>query len=92
MYFEDHILDGRFIWKKLKPTVNIVIPCPDEWGFREQEFLQNALVNAGFFDGAVASEQILFVTNSEAIFNFTGYHTNLTEHLQVSHRFFCHAV
>ncbi|KAF8593961.1 hypothetical protein BDV93DRAFT_189636 [Ceratobasidium sp. AG-I] len=68
-YFEDHMLDGKQLWVKLKPTIEVVITCPHEWGIQEQEFLRGALATTGLM-GEAASGQARFVTESKAIAYF----------------------
>ncbi|KAF8598221.1 hypothetical protein BDV93DRAFT_526924 [Ceratobasidium sp. AG-I] len=62
-FIEGHISHGNQIWSQLKPKIEVLIAYPREWGFREQEFLRNAVVDTGFVDGA---GQILLVAESEA--------------------------
>ncbi|KAF8593962.1 hypothetical protein BDV93DRAFT_189709 [Ceratobasidium sp. AG-I] len=80
-FFEGHILDGERIWSQLKPTMEVLIACPREWGPREQQFLRNVVVNAGFVDN---TGQILFMAESEAIAYFLCHQANIVNHFEVS--------
>lgn len=83
-YFEDRILDGRLIWQRYKPTMEVVIAHPNGWAIREQTFLRGAAVDAGFVEDSKAQSKIRFVTEAEASVHFCIYHTNLGSRLQVS--------
>lgn len=82
-FFEDRILDGKQIWARYQPKMEVVIAHPNGWGIREQTFLRGAAIDAGFSDVASASTKIRFVTEAEASVHFCIYHTNLGERLKV---------
>ncbi|KAF8754983.1 ATP binding [Rhizoctonia solani] len=46
-YFEDRIINGKNIWERYSPTMEVVIAHPNGWGVREQAFLRTAAVDAG---------------------------------------------
>ncbi|QRW20299.1 hypothetical protein RhiXN_09274 [Rhizoctonia solani] len=73
IYFEDRMLDGKKMWEKYGPEMEVVIAHPNGWGIREQTFLRSAAVAAGF---AMASK-VRFVTEAEASVHFCIHHTNL---------------
>ncbi|KAJ1303449.1 hypothetical protein OPQ81_011638 [Rhizoctonia solani] len=81
-YFEDRILDGKQIWERYSPTMEVVIAHPNGWGIREQTFLRSAAVAAGFTTTDKASSKVRFVTEAEASVHFCIYHTNLGDVLQ----------
>lgn len=83
LYFEDRILDGKQIWEKYKPTMEVIIAHPNGWGIREQTFLRAAAVEAGFADPDKASSRIRFVTEAEASVHYCIHHTNLGNQLKV---------
>ncbi|KAB5593091.1 Heat shock protein HSP70 [Ceratobasidium theobromae] len=82
LYFEDRILDGKQIWEKYKPTMEVIIAHPNGWGIREQTFLRTAAVEAGFADPDKASSRIRFVTEAEASVHYCIHHTNLGNQLK----------
>ncbi|KAF8606746.1 hypothetical protein BDV93DRAFT_488628 [Ceratobasidium sp. AG-I] len=86
-FFEDRILDGEQIWTRYQSKMKVVIAHPNGWGLREQTFLREAAVEAGFADGASARANIRFVTEAEASVHFCIYHTNLGERLQTGMNF-----
>ncbi|KAF8606716.1 hypothetical protein BDV93DRAFT_553197 [Ceratobasidium sp. AG-I] len=81
-FFEDRILDGKKIWKKYGPSLEVVIAHPNGWGIREQVFLRTVVVDTGFIDAATAGTRVRFVTEAEASVHFCIYHTNLGGCLQ----------
>ncbi|KAG8759783.1 hypothetical protein FRC11_001446 [Ceratobasidium sp. 423] len=81
-YFEDRILDGRQIWERYSPTMEVVIAHPNGWGIREQAFLRSAAVSAGFSTTDQAPAKVRFVTEAEASVHFCIHHTNLGNVLQ----------
>ncbi|CAE6455149.1 unnamed protein product [Rhizoctonia solani] len=76
-FFEDRILDGRQIWTRYSPTMEVVIAHPNGWGTREQAFLRSAAVSAGFSTTGQAASKVRFVTEAEASVHFCIHHTNL---------------
>ncbi|KAG8712295.1 hypothetical protein FRC11_000513, partial [Ceratobasidium sp. 423] len=81
-YFEDRIVDGRRIWQRYKPEMDVIIAHPNGWGIREQTFLRNAAVDAKLVGASQAASKIRFVTEAEASVHFCIYHTNLGNRLQ----------
>ncbi|CAE6440540.1 unnamed protein product [Rhizoctonia solani] len=81
-YFEDRIVDGKRIWQRYSPTMEVVIAHPNGWSTREQQFLRLASVAAGLSTPGQASSKIRFVTEAEASVHFCIYHTNLGNRLQ----------
>ncbi|GAB1520855.1 hypothetical protein RhiTH_003944 [Rhizoctonia solani] len=76
-FFEDRILDGKQIWSRYSPTMEVVIAHPNGWGIREQAFLRSAAVAAGFATTDQAPAKVRFVTEAEASVHFCIHHTNL---------------
>ncbi|CAE6436769.1 unnamed protein product [Rhizoctonia solani] len=81
-FFEDRILDGKQIWERYSPTMEVVIAHPNGWGIREQTFLRTAAATVGFSTSGQASSRIRFVTEAEASVHFCIHHTNLRNVLQ----------
>ncbi|KAJ1303450.1 hypothetical protein OPQ81_011639 [Rhizoctonia solani] len=81
-FFEDRILDGKQIWERYSPTMEVVIAHPNGWGIREQAFLRSAAVSAGFATADLAPAKVRFVTEAEASVHFCIHHTNLGTVLQ----------
>ncbi|ELU36223.1 hypothetical protein AG1IA_09748 [Rhizoctonia solani AG-1 IA] len=82
-FFEDRILDGKQIWSRYSPTMEVVIAHPNGWGIREQAFLRSAAVAAGFATTDQAPAKVRFVTEAEASVHFCIHHTNLGTVLKV---------
>jgi hypothetical protein len=82
-YFEERIIDGKQIWERYNPNMEVVLAHPNGWGIREQAFLRSAAVDAGFTNVDNASTKIRFVTEAEASVHFCIYHTNLGSRLKV---------
>ncbi|CAE6449773.1 unnamed protein product [Rhizoctonia solani] len=76
-FFEDRILDGKQIWSRYSPTMEVVIAHPNGWGIREQAFLRSAAVAAGLATTDQAPTKVRFVTEAEASVHFCIHHTNL---------------
>ncbi|KAH7336869.1 hypothetical protein B0J17DRAFT_718783 [Rhizoctonia solani] len=76
-FFEDRILDGKNIWQRYSPTMEVVIAHPNGWGIHEQAFLRLAAVSAGFSTSDQAASKVRFVTEAEASVHFCIHHTNL---------------
>lgn len=76
-YFWDRILDGKRIWERYSPTMEVVIAHPNGWGIREQTFLRTAAVTAGFSTTDKAQSKVRFVTEAEASVHFCIHRTNL---------------
>ncbi|KAH7336868.1 hypothetical protein B0J17DRAFT_665188 [Rhizoctonia solani] len=76
-FFEDRILDGKSIWEKYSPKMEVIIAHPNGWGIREQAFLRAAAVTAGFSTSDQAASKIRFVTEAEASVHYCIHHTNL---------------
>ncbi|CAE6412712.1 unnamed protein product [Rhizoctonia solani] len=76
-YFEDRLLDGKSIWERHSPAMEVVIAHPNGWSTREQQFLRSAAVAAGFSTPDQAPRKISFITEAEASVHFCIHHTNL---------------
>ncbi|KAJ1303485.1 hypothetical protein OPQ81_011672 [Rhizoctonia solani] len=81
-YFEDRIVDGKRIWQRYKPEMEVIIAHPNGWGIREQTFLRNTAIDAKFVSASQAASKVRFVTEAEASVHFCIYHTNLGNRLQ----------
>ncbi|KAF8755230.1 ATP binding [Rhizoctonia solani] len=81
-YFEDRILDGKSIWERYSPNMEVVIAHPNGWGLREQTFLRKAAVDAGVSAHEQAQKNIRFLTEAEASVHFCIHHTNLGDRLK----------
>ncbi|KAG8731538.1 hypothetical protein FRC11_003854 [Ceratobasidium sp. 423] len=64
--------------------MEVIIAHPNGWGVREQTFLREAAVKAGFSSADKAASRIRFVSEAEASVHFCIYHTlaNLGARLQ----------
>ncbi|KAG8737712.1 hypothetical protein FRC10_007911 [Ceratobasidium sp. 414] len=85
-FFEERVVDGPLIWEKHHPQMEVIIAHPNGWGIREQTFLRDAAVDAGFASSA-SSHKIRFVTEAEASVHFCINRTNLGNCLQVGTKF-----
>ncbi|KAG8759784.1 hypothetical protein FRC11_001447, partial [Ceratobasidium sp. 423] len=81
-HFEDHILDGKDIWQKFSPEMEVVLAHPNGWGIREQAFLRSAVIRAGLLTTDRALSQVRFVAEAEASVHFCIHHANLGSRLQ----------
>ncbi|CAE7193333.1 unnamed protein product [Rhizoctonia solani] len=81
-YFVDRILDGRQIWERYSPTMEVIIAHPNGYGLTQQAFLRSCAVSAGFATAESAQGKIRFVTEAEASVHFCIHHTNLGNVLQ----------
>ncbi|CAE6466508.1 unnamed protein product [Rhizoctonia solani] len=81
-YFEDRILDGKSIWERYSPDMEIVIAHPNGWGLSEQVFLRKRAVDAGFSTSEKAQRNIRFLTEAEASVHYCIHHTNLGDRLK----------
>ncbi|CCO35949.1 hypothetical protein BN14_10070 [Rhizoctonia solani AG-1 IB] len=81
-YFEDRVVDGKRIWQRYSPEMEVIIAHPNGWGIREQTFLRNAAIDAKLVVSSQATRKIRFVTEAEASVHFCIYHTNLGNRLQ----------
>ncbi|CAE7125177.1 unnamed protein product [Rhizoctonia solani] len=81
-YFEDRILDGKSIWERYSPDMEVVIAHPNGWFTREQVFLRGVAVDAGFSTSEKAQKNIRFLTEAEASVHFCIHHTNLGDRLK----------
>ncbi|KAH7339939.1 hypothetical protein B0J17DRAFT_657366 [Rhizoctonia solani] len=88
-YFEDHIVDGRNIWERYIPAMEVIIAHPNGWHTREQSFMRNAAVECGVFNppGSTIAKNIQFVTEAEASVHYCIQHTNLSGRLNEGARF-----
>ncbi|KAL5632455.1 hypothetical protein ACGC1H_005424 [Rhizoctonia solani] len=81
-YFEDRILDGKSIWERYSPDMEIVMAHPNGWLIREQAFLRKSAVDAGFSTAEKAQRNIRFLTEAEASVHYCIHHTNLGDRLK----------
>ncbi|KDN48293.1 hypothetical protein RSAG8_02885, partial [Rhizoctonia solani AG-8 WAC10335] len=81
-YFEDRVLDGKSIWERYSPAMEVVIAHPNGWGLREQAFLRLAAVAAGFSTSDAALSKVRFVSEAEASVHFCIHNTNMGNILQ----------
>ncbi|KAG8683513.1 hypothetical protein FRC11_013467, partial [Ceratobasidium sp. 423] len=65
-YFRNRMVDGPTLWEAYKSTIEVVIPHPNAWGIREQTFLRNAAIEAGYVDARDALTKISFLSETEA--------------------------
>ncbi|CAE6432301.1 unnamed protein product, partial [Rhizoctonia solani] len=65
-YFEDRFVDGVQIWERYKSTIEVVMSHPNQSGTREQAFLRGVLVRAGYTTSDMATNNIRFVTDTDA--------------------------
>lgn len=66
-YFGKKVLGGRWNWKTLLPTMQVILAHPNGWGIPEQVFLRRAARRAGM---ASSNSQIMFVNEAVASVNF----------------------
>ncbi|CAE6412751.1 unnamed protein product [Rhizoctonia solani] len=76
-YFEDRVLDGKYIWERYSPKMEVVVAHPNGWGLREQQFLRSATIAAGLAGEDTASSKVRFVTEAEASVHFCIHHANV---------------
>ncbi|CAE7162684.1 unnamed protein product [Rhizoctonia solani] len=76
-YFEDRVLDGKRIWEKYSPKMEVILAHPNGWGIKEQVFLRSAAVSAGLAGDDTASSKIRFVTEAEASVHFCIHYANM---------------
>ncbi|QRW20325.1 heat shock protein 70 kDa 12A [Rhizoctonia solani] len=81
-YFEDRILDGKLIWERYSPDMEVVLAHPNGWGIREQTFLRKVATDAGLSVPEKAQRNIRFLSEAEASVHFCIHHTNLGNRLQ----------
>jgi hypothetical protein len=65
-HFEDRVIDGAWIWERYKSTLEVVMTHPSGWGSREQSFLRDVVVNAGYTTRNMAASSIRFITDVNA--------------------------
>ncbi|KEP53961.1 heat shock 70 kDa protein 12A [Rhizoctonia solani 123E] len=75
-YFEDRVLDGKHIWERYSPKMEVVVAHPNGWGLRQQQFLRTATIAAGLAGEDTASSKVRFVTEAEASVHFCIHHAN----------------
>ncbi|KAJ1303704.1 hypothetical protein OPQ81_008129 [Rhizoctonia solani] len=86
-FFCDHILNGSRVWEAYHHDMTVVLAHPNGWGTREQGFLRQAAINAGFVLSANAHSNIQFVSEAEASVHFCMFHTELHEHMNMGVHF-----
>ena len=65
-YFQTRIPDGAEIWARVRDTIVIVLPTPNEWYIREQNILRKAAIMASLVTEENAGQLLQFVTEAEA--------------------------
>jgi hypothetical protein len=65
-YFESRTPNGAEIWARVRDTLVIVLPTPNEWYIREQTVLRKAAIMASLVKEENASQLLQFVTEAEA--------------------------
>ncbi|CAE7102976.1 unnamed protein product [Rhizoctonia solani] len=80
-YFEDHIIDGKRIWKQYKPTMEVVLAHPNGWGIREQAFFRLSAVKAGLTNASDAASRVHFVNEAEASVHFCAQNPDIGSRL-----------
>ncbi|CAE6433902.1 unnamed protein product [Rhizoctonia solani] len=85
--FEEVISDGKTIWESYSNDMDVIIAHPNGWGIREQAFMRNAAVLAGFTTTEKANQQIRFVTEAEASVHFCMHYTSLRSCLETGINF-----
>lgn len=61
---------GRDVWSSLKDRAEIVISHPNRWGTKQQKFLEEAVIQAGFVTREGAKQYLHFVEEAEAAASF----------------------
>ncbi|CAE6533900.1 unnamed protein product [Rhizoctonia solani] len=69
-FFKDRIIDGPALWLRHRSKMEFIIAHPNAWGTREQAFLRNMAVRAGFVDATQAQNKIRFLSEGEASVHF----------------------
>lgn len=85
--FERVIGDGKTAWQNYEGSRVFVIAHPNGWALREQKFLRDAAVQAGFVTAENAVDRVRFVTEAEASVHFCLHYTNLRSCLQPEKNF-----
>ena len=65
-YFESRTPNGAAIWARVRDTMVIVLPTPNEWYIREQTTLRKAAIMASLVTEENADQLLQFVTEAEA--------------------------
>ncbi|CAE6499632.1 unnamed protein product [Rhizoctonia solani] len=66
IFFEERIIDGVQIWETYSSTMEVLMSHPDGWGAREQSFLRDVAVRAGYTTSDRALKNIRFIIDLEA--------------------------
>ncbi|CAE6469380.1 unnamed protein product [Rhizoctonia solani] len=82
--FEEVVPDGRTIWQSYSDNMDVIIAHPNGWGIREQAFLREAVLTAGFTARERANAHVLFVTEAEASVHFCMHYSGLRGYLKAS--------
>jgi len=82
-YIQESESNGEKIWESLKNNIDLILPHPNGWEGREQDFLRKSVVQASIFTEEEALSRVSFVTESEATFNFCAANTESGELLEV---------
>ncbi|KDN40153.1 hypothetical protein RSAG8_08353, partial [Rhizoctonia solani AG-8 WAC10335] len=80
--FEEVVPDGRTIWQSYSDNMDVIIAHPNGWGIREQAFLREAVLTAGFTARERANAHVLFVTEAEASVHFCMHYSGLRSYLK----------
>ncbi|KAJ1303452.1 hypothetical protein OPQ81_011641 [Rhizoctonia solani] len=86
-YFEERIIDGAEIWERYQPTMEIVMSHPHGWSVREQSFLQDTVVRAGYTTSDLAPTNIRFINELEASAYCCISYASLTTKIQTEDTF-----
>ncbi|KAL5632504.1 hypothetical protein ACGC1H_005452 [Rhizoctonia solani] len=86
-YFEERMIDGVQIWERYQPTMELVISHPYRWKAREQSFLRDMAVSAGYTTSDLAPRNIRFVTDLDASACCCLSNASLTSELQTGNAF-----
>ncbi|CAE6447421.1 unnamed protein product [Rhizoctonia solani] len=76
-YFEDRVLDGKRIWERYSPKMEVVIAHPNAYSLKQQVFLRSCAVSAGLAGDDTASSKIRFVTEAEASVHHCIHYANM---------------
>ncbi|KAF8319505.1 uncharacterized protein EI90DRAFT_3158350 [Cantharellus anzutake] len=76
--FRNRVLDGGLVWERLFPTADVVMAHPNGWGFREQDFMRKAAIDAGIISPFDADSHLIFVAEGEASVHYCLHRANLS--------------
>lgn len=79
---------GHDPWSSFRNTVEIVMSHPNDWGQKQQTFLQSAVIKAGLISAEGAETRLHFMEEAEASMAFAVFsESTLNACLQVSTEF-----